>query len=187
MRQPETIKQMGKSVNNLTLVVFWALLLCLIPKIGLGFQKSTADKEMYSIIRSSFQYSNEKRIIIHTKTMAYEGWMHDLWSKEIFGKEGVGFCVFPNAQLKEAFGELRFKVKSLTSKRLFKNMLEDRFILKSNEKAEGILILAEPIIIGEYSFLFRKTKSTKSLYVQKMDPNGKWDYECGVTIYGELH
>ena len=116
--------------------------------------------------------------------MAYEGWMDDLWRKEIFGKEGEGFCVFPNAQLEETFGELRFKVKSLTSKRLFKNMLEDRFILKSNEKAEGILILAEPIIIGEYSFLFRKTKS---LYVQKMDPNGKWDYECGVTIYGELH
>ena len=156
MRQPEIIKQMGKSVNNSTLVFVWVLLFCLIPKIGLGFQKSTGDKETYSIIRSSFQYSNEKRIIIHTKTMSYEGWMDDLWSNKIFGKEGVGFCVFPNAQLEEAFEELSFKIKSLTSKRLFKNMLEDRFILKSNEKAEGILVLAEPIIIGEYSFLFRK-------------------------------
>lgn len=178
---------MVKSVNNSILVFVWVLIFCLIPKIGLGLQKSTGDEETYSIIRSSFQYSNEKRIIIHTKTMPYEGWMDDLWSKEIFGKEGVGFCVFPNAQLEEAFDELRFKVKNLTSKRLLKNMLEDRFTLKSNEKAEGILVLAEPIIIGEYSFLFRKTKSTKSLYVQKMDPNGKWDYECGVTIYGELH
>lgn len=178
---------MVKSVNNSILVFVWVLIFCLIPKIGLGLQKSTGDEETYSIIRSSFQYSNEKRIIIHTKTMSHEGWMDDLWSKEIFGKEGVGFCVFPNAQLEEAFDELRFKVKNLTSKRLLKNMLEDRFTLKSNEKAEGILVLAEPIIIGEYSFLFRKTKSTKSLYVQKMDPNGKWDYECGVTIYGELH
>lgn len=178
---------MEKNVINSFFVALWVLILCLFPKATFCFQKLLVEEVMYSIINSSIQYSSEKKIRILNKTLPYENWMDEVWNKDNFDEQGAGFCLFEDSELEKAFWELKIKVKSLTEKTLLESKLEDRFKMKSNEKAGLILAFSEPIIIGDFSFIFRKTQSTTSLYVQRKDANGIWDYECGVPISGVLH
>jgi len=89
--------------------------------------------------------------------------------------------------MEKAFEKLRGMVGDLVVKNFVKEKLGKRFKLVRNAKKDNFLFLSELIIIGNYSFLFRKSKSTKSLLVQERSLANDWNPKCGVTLYGELH
>jgi len=114
--------------------------------------------------------------------------MDEVWGEKFSNSHGVGFCLFENDQnLAKAFEDLRVSVKSLQVKKLSKKLIDDRFQIKRFTNSNNGLMLSEPIILGNYAFFFFRSKTNKSLYVSKINSDGIWDYECGVTIYGELH
>jgi hypothetical protein len=178
---------MEKSVIKSHLILGFILFLFLNFQNAYPQDKYDLGLEKYSIINSAFKHSRDQDIKIHKKTMPYETWMDEVWGDELYNSKGVGFCIFEDSELIEAFQKLKSEIKFLNTNTLKKNYLENKFQLYSRKNAQGIITLSDPIIIEDYSFLFRKSKKTKSLYVQKINKEGLWDYECGVTIYGKLH
>ncbi|KPQ17201.1 MAG: hypothetical protein HLUCCX10_06900 [Algoriphagus marincola HL-49] len=179
---------MEKSVIKSHLILGFILFLFLNFQNAYPQDKYDLGLEKYSIINSAFKHSREQDIKIHKKTMPYETWMDEVWGEEFSNSHGVGFCLFENDQnLAKAFEDLRVSVKSLQVKKLSKKLIDDRFQIKRFTNSNNGLMLSEPIILGNYAFFFFRSKTNKSLYVSKINSDGIWDYECGVTIYGELH
>lgn len=187
MKQQVTIKPMVRSVIKLNITAGILFFLLLLSQGSFCQIKLGKEHEKYTVISNAFRYSNEEIIKINKNTMAYEVWMDKIWGDDFYEDKGVGFCLFDDQELPKAFEELQELVKELESKKLLKKLIDRRFKLYRKENNDKVLTLSEPIILGNYSFLFRKSKRTKSLYVQKKNSEGIWDYECGVTLYGELH
>jgi len=186
MRQQETIRQKVKSVIKISLSVGFLLLFGILPQDGNAQKTPTMNEEHYQIIKSSFNFSTEETIKIYFQTIGYESWMDLLWEEQLYSNDGVGFCSFDDPKLEKSFETLRDLVGNMESQRIDKQKLGIRYKLVKNKKRGG-LSLSQVIIIGNYSFIFRKSIKTKSVYVQKKSIEGNWEPECVVTIYGELH
>lgn len=113
--------------------------------------------------------------------------MELIWDKDNRREDGIGLCVCDDPEMERAFEKLRGLIGNLVVKNLVKEKLEKKYKLVKNTRKDNFLFLSQPIIIGNYSFLFRKSKSTKSLLVQERSLENDWDPKCVVTLYGELH
>lgn len=187
MKQQETINQMVKSVIKVSLILGIFLFVCLFSKEGFSQVRSELCKEEHKIIDSSFKKSTEESIQIYFQTIGYESWMNLVWDKDNRREDGIGLCVFDDPEMERAFEKLRGLVGNLLVKSLVKEKLGKRYKLVKNTRKDNFLFLSEPITIGNYSFLFRKSKSTKSLLVQERSLENDWNPKCVVTLYGELH
>ncbi|MHA7129556.1 hypothetical protein [Algoriphagus namhaensis] len=188
MRQLEIMNRKVKNVSRFNLHIVVLFLSFLLPQYcfsqnGFGF-----DEEKYDVVSSAWPNAKEKTIKLSRKTLGYESWMDEVWGKEFASSKGVGFCDFEeNHKLAKAFEDLRVSVKNLTVKKLSRKLVDERFDLKRPSGNNNLLTLSEPIIIGDYAFLFFSSKKDSGLYVQKKNSAGNWDPHCGVTIYGQLY
>jgi hypothetical protein len=148
---------------------------------------SELSNEQHQIFTSIFKKSGDSPTCVYFQTFKYESWMTLIWDKEFLKEDGIAFCVFDDPELKEAFKVLRDRVEILQIKTLNKSILDTKFKLTRNSKKKRVLFVSEPVIIREYAFQFLKSKTDKSLRVQKKDKEGNWNYECGVPLLFELH
>lgn len=176
----------AKSVNK-TYYLITSILVLFLWRVGFSQDTSEINLDKYKIVNNTFTFSSEKYIRIYSKTMNYEEWMDDIWNRYFLRDDGIGLCSFENERLKVAFDTLKTSLNTLVSKPINSEYLEKKLKLTQKSNRQGLIFISEPIIIGGYSFHFLKSKTNKSLFVSKMNSDGIWEYECGVTIYGELH
>jgi hypothetical protein len=181
----EQIKQMGQSVIRNGLILF--LLSIMSFQITNAQETNKLNYEQHLIFTSVFKQSKDSLILVYFQTFQYESWMSLVWDKEFLKEDGIAFCTFTDPTLKEAFLELKDRLEKLEVKSFNKKSLKKKFKLKRNSKKEQVVKISEPLIIGEYAFLFLKSNTDKSLHVQKKDKEGNWHYECGVPLVFELH
>jgi hypothetical protein len=181
------IMQMVKSVIKVFLIVGVFLFAELFSSEGFTQVRTALCEEGHKIIETSFKKSTQESIQIYFQTIGYESWMELIWDKDNRRQDGIGLCDFDDPEMERAFEKLRGLVGDLVVKNLVKEKLGKRFKLVRNAKKDNFLFLSEPIIIGNYSFLFRKSKSTKSLLVQERTLTNDWNPKCVVTLYGELY
>jgi len=187
MKQQETMHLMVKSIIKVSSILGVILFVGLFSNEGFTQVRTELCEEEHKIIETSFKKSTEESIQIYFQTFGYESWMELIWDKDNRREDGIGLCVFDGPEMERAFEKLRGLVGDLVVKNLVKEKLGKRFKLVRNAKKDNFLFLSEPIIIGNYSFLFRKSNSTKSLLVQERSLANDWNPKCGVTLYGELH
>jgi hypothetical protein len=178
---------MVKNVNSLNLGFVVLSLLYFVSQHSFAQEEFGISQKKYEIISGVWPDSYVKNIKLNEKTLGYEVWMDEVWGDEFSTTIGVGFCLFEYQNLAKAFKDLRISVKNLEIKKFSKNLIDDRFDLKRRPKIDKVLTLSEPIILGDFAFLFFRSKKDKGLYVQKKNSEGNWDPECGVTLHGELH
>jgi hypothetical protein len=180
-------REMVKSVIKVFLIVGVFMFAEFFSSKGFTQVRIELCEEEHKIIDSSFKKSTKESIQIYYQTIGFESWMELIWDKDNRREDGIGLCVFDDPEMERAFEKLRGLVGDLLVKSLVKEKLGKRYKLVKNTRKDNFLFLSEPITIGNYSFLFRKSKSTKSLLVQERSLENDWNPKCVVTLYGELH
>jgi hypothetical protein len=181
----ELIKQMGQSVIRIILIL--GLFLIMLFQIGNAQVINVLNHEQHQIFTSIFEQSGDSPTLVYFQTFEYESWMSLIWEKEFLKEGGIAFCTFDHPELKEAFTVFKNRLDQLEVRTFNKRLLNKKFKLIKNSKKEQVVNISEPLIIGEYSFIFLKLNTDKSLRVQKKDKEGNWNYECGVPLEFELH
>ena len=176
---------MERSVNKINGLIVIFLVFLASKAICQDYQE--LEYEDHQKLASIFEKSSESRIIVYFETFEYESWMNLIWGKDFLNEDGIAFCNFEDPQLKQAFYALKDRLIDLEIKRFNKNHLENKFKLTKNSKKRDAISISESLVIGEYSFMFLKSETDKSLWVQKKDRSGNWRYECSVPLEYKLH
>ncbi|KPQ17424.1 MAG: hypothetical protein HLUCCX10_06495 [Algoriphagus marincola HL-49] len=175
---------MEKSVIKICL--FFVFLL-IFQNESFGQRKAELTEEQYNVLENTYRKAKEKTIDVYYHTIPFESWMQSLWNEDNYSDMGVGFCSFKEPDIKLAFSELKKQVFDLEEKEIYWKKLSDKIKTSKRKKRSKVSFLSEPIIIGDYSFVFSRSVDQKSVHVLKKDTLGKWKYECGVPLEFELH
>lgn len=172
-------KQMGRNAINgfVLLMLFGSILVCEAQ------QKNKLTKEQYQVIDGAFKNSGKDQTRIFFQTIDYKSWVHLMYGDYYRQEGGIALCSFEVPGLERAIDQLINHVMNIQVKEFEPKKLGKRFVLIKNLKDQPYLSIAEPIIIGEYSFLLFKYPNSESLRVQKKNKEGEWVYECSVPLY----
>lgn len=180
----ETTEHKAKSVIRVWLI-FLGLGICFSVN-GFAQKKDPLTPEQYEIINSRYKYSKKETIVFAKKTFAYEPWMDLLYEKEFNDLEVIGYCTPEETKFKDALSKFIEVIKTIEAKKIDPSSLDPKIKLKRRAKKE-VLEMAEPVIVGDYSFQFFKLSRDKVLSIQKKDLDGQWEYECSIFLVAFLH
>lgn len=186
MRQWVTMKQMEKDVIKLFIYTIFIFLNLWLPQKARAQRLLEVNNEQYLVITSVFKYSPEKTIKISRKTIPFESWMNFFQEGEFKNLEVIGYCTLQDIEFKQAVDEFRNLMPNLGVKKINQDKLIEKFHVVKNSKNSQVTSISEPKVLGNYSFQFLISGTTRVLNVQKKNKAGLWEYACGLFFPSDL-
>lgn len=152
---------------------------------GQDSSKNLSD-EQYEIINSFYSNINDTIIIYH-ETIDYKSWINLIKPKI---EDNYSTCPFQDLTFSETVKALQLKVsvisrKKIEQEKLVKNVLISNNSFKETELNQPIptTSISEPLVVGNYAFLFQKKENEELLFLFTKSEKNTWEWKCFITCY----
>jgi len=180
MKQKELIRQKVKSVSRVLLLM---QMCCMLHFESQAQTDQKLTDEQYEIIEGSFKKSYPTTTMIFHQTIDYKSWVDLLNNKNLRDDKGIGFCVFDDPEFEKAIDSIPSLVRNIEVKNLDPKKLGKKFRFIKGVRKNDYLSISEPMIVGNYAFIFYQLMYNEGLSVLKKNELGEWERACGVSFY----
>jgi hypothetical protein len=183
MKQKELIKQKVKSVSRVLLLM---QMCCMIHFESHAQSNQKLTDEQYQVIEGAYKNSASEHTRIFFKTIDFKSWVGLLNSEYLRDDKGIVFCIFDDPEMEKAFDSIPSLVRNIEVKNLDPKKLGKRFRFIKDLQEKYYLSISEPMIVGNYAFIFYQRKYSEGLIVLKRNELDEWERACGVPFYTVL-
>lgn len=186
MNWPWELKKIVMNKWFLKLTVFFLIDLIVLN----GFCQKKENKlndEQYLVLEYLFTSGNSEDVLLLNSTIDFKTWIELI---DLKFKQNAIPCFQNNNPILGDYNELKNKFRTISIKFLEQNRMSSGVKLTNELLFRGLdgnwyptRAISEPIIVGDYAYVFNKQFNEESLIILKKENDEGWVFNCFVEFY----